>query len=358
MKEQICGIYMIKNKVNGNVYIGQAVDIYERRKEHISLLRRGRHINNHLQRAWNKYGEDNFEFSIVEECDENALNDREIYWIAEYGSYHNGYNQTLGGGGVRGFKHDEETKQRISESLKGENAPWYGKQRSEETKAKIGQASKERWTDEFRAYMSSINTGRIPSEETKLKMSESQKKNWTDERRAEFSEKFSGEGNPMYGVRFFGEDNPNYGNHKLAGENNPNCRSVYCPELDETFWGAQEASDKYHISRSSISQCCSGKKKHAGKHPITGEPLRWVYNDERYKLNIMDYTDTRNRPVYCVELNERFCSASEAGRQYNIDCNSISQCCLKHRKSAGKHPITGEKLHWVYIDEMDNSSVA
>lgn len=271
---------MIKNKVNGNIYIGQAVDIYERWKEHISLLRREKHVNNHLQRAWNKYGDYNFEFSIVEECDENALNDREIYWIAEYDSYHNGYNQTLGGGGVRGFKHDEETKQRISESLKGENAPWYGKQRSEETKVKVGQASKERWTDEFRAYMSSINTGRIPSEETKLKMSESQKKSWTDERRAEFSEKFSGEGNPMYGVRFFGEDNPNFGNHKLAGENNPRCRAVYSYELNEYFWGAKDATNKYGFSKTGITECCRHRQQTCGKHPITGEKLHWVYADE------------------------------------------------------------------------------
>lgn len=277
MEDKICGIYMIKNKVNGNIYVGQAADIYERWKEHISLLRRGKHVNNHLQRAWNKYGDDNFEFSIVEECGENALNDREIYWITEYDSYHNGYNQTLGGGGVRGFKHDEETKQRISESLKGENAPWYGKQRSEETKVKIGQASKERWSNPENHPM----YGKHHTEESKEKMSESHKgKTLTDEHKAKLSKASSGENNPMYGIRLYGEDNPNFGNHKLAGENNPRCRAVYCYELNEYFWGAKDAANKYGFSKTGITECCRHRQQTCGKHPITGEKLHWVYADE------------------------------------------------------------------------------
>ena len=277
MENKICGIYMIKNKINGNIYIGQAADIYERWKEHISLLRRGKHINNHLQRAWNKYGSDNFEFSIVEECSENALNDREIYWIAEYDSYHNGYNQTLGGGGVRGFKHDEETKQRISESLKGENAPWYGKQRSEETKVKVGQASKERWSNPENHPM----YGKHHTKESKEKMSKSHKgKTLTDEHKAKLSKASSGENNPMYGVHLYGEDNPNFGNHKLAGENNPRCRAVYCYELNEYFWGAKDAANKYGFSKTGITECCRHRQQTCGKHPITGEKLHWVYADE------------------------------------------------------------------------------
>ena len=277
MENKICGIYMIKNKINGNIYIGQAADIYERWKEHISLLRRGKHVNNHLQRAWNKYGSDNFEFSIVEECSENALNDREICWISEYDSYHNGYNQTLGGGGVRGFKHDEETKQRISESLKGENAPWYGKQRSEETKVKVGQASKERWSNSENHPM----YGKHHTEESKEKMSKSHKgKTLTDEHKAKLSKASSGENNPMYGVHLYGEDNPNFGNHKLAGENNPRCRAVYCYELNEYFWGAKDAANKYGFSKTGITECCRHRQQTCGKHPITGEKLHWVYADE------------------------------------------------------------------------------
>ena len=276
MEKQICGVYIIQNKINNKVYIGQSCDIISRWGEHLRALRGNYHVNNHLQHAWNKYGEDNFDFSIIKECDECHLDDEEIYWILKYDSYNNGYNQTKGGGGIRGFKHSEETRQKISEITKGENAPWYGKKRSNETKAKIGQSSKKMWTDEFRRYMSSVHRGKIISEEAKQKMSKSQKERWTDELRSEFSKKFSGEGNPMYGKRFFGKDNPNYGNHKLAGANNPNCHRIYCPELDEVFWGIKDAFDKYGVNRTSISQCLSGKRQSAGKHPITGEKLHWI----------------------------------------------------------------------------------
>ena len=61
-----------------------------------------------------------------------------------------------------------------------------------------------------------------------------------------------------------------------TGKNNPRCCAVYCPELDESFWGAKEAELKYGINRSKISECINNKRKHAGKHPITGEKLTWV----------------------------------------------------------------------------------
>jgi predicted metal-binding transcription factor (methanogenesis marker protein 9) len=51
---------------------------------------------------------------------------------------------------------------------------------------------------------------------------------------------------------------------------------VYCPELDEEFMTMKEASDKYGVNKTSIGYCLCGKQKHAGKHPVTGEPLSWV----------------------------------------------------------------------------------
>ena len=60
------------------------------------------------------------------------------------------------------------------------------------------------------------------------------------------------------------------------GSKNARCVTVYCPELDESFWGAKEAQDKYGVNRNKISECINGKRKHAGVHPITGEKLSWV----------------------------------------------------------------------------------
>ena len=97
------GIYKIQNLVNGKIYIGQSVNIEKRWSTHRSALENNYHYNIHLQSAWKKYGEENFKFSIVEKCNIDQLNQREIYWIAKFDSYENGYNLTPGGGNTESF---------------------------------------------------------------------------------------------------------------------------------------------------------------------------------------------------------------------------------------------------------------
>lgn len=119
-KEIISGIYCIENQVNHKKYIGQSRDIYTRIKEHKKRLRcKFPHENRYLQRAWDKYGEDAFTFSVIEKCDISCLDDREIYWISFYESSCDkyGYNAELGGS--CGKKVLSETlKQKISNTLK------------------------------------------------------------------------------------------------------------------------------------------------------------------------------------------------------------------------------------------------
>lgn len=95
----IVGIYCFQNKIDGKCYIGKSINIWDRYKQHINQLN-GRYLENkHFINAWHKYGEENFEFSILEECDIKDLNAREKYWIAYYDSRRNGYNGTDGGTG-------------------------------------------------------------------------------------------------------------------------------------------------------------------------------------------------------------------------------------------------------------------
>lgn len=108
MDNKITGIYKIENISNNKIYVGQSSDIKSRWTHHKSDLNNNRHHNNHLQSAWNKYGENNFKFSIIELCDEVKLDERERFWIKEYDSYNSGYNQDCGGIGIRGYKHTEE----------------------------------------------------------------------------------------------------------------------------------------------------------------------------------------------------------------------------------------------------------
>lgn len=81
MKNDKCGVYQILCLVSGKSYVGSSIRIYQRWYQHRRCLRIGDHRSPRLQRAWLKHGEENFYFSILEECDRNVLFEREQYWI-------------------------------------------------------------------------------------------------------------------------------------------------------------------------------------------------------------------------------------------------------------------------------------
>lgn len=96
----ICGIYKITNKINGHYYVGQAVDIKARFREHRFSARHIEHKdhNSPIHKALCKYGCDNFLYEVLEECTRTQLNDREIYWIDKLKARENGNYNILAGG--------------------------------------------------------------------------------------------------------------------------------------------------------------------------------------------------------------------------------------------------------------------
>ena len=82
----IPGIYAIVNIVNGNRYVGSSKDIYGRWVQHQNELNKNKHHNSHLQRAWNLYTKEVFEFRILEQTDDNIqiLFEREQFWYDYY----------------------------------------------------------------------------------------------------------------------------------------------------------------------------------------------------------------------------------------------------------------------------------
>jgi len=158
------GIYKITNIINNKIYVGSTVSKFNRRWNcHKSTLRRNIHKNKYLQRAWNKYGESNFIFEIVEDIQiptRVILIEREIFYKNKLGAEYNiaPIDRPLGIINV-GRKHTEETKKRMKESHKntkmpdwfgpylsklrcGSGNPMYGKKHTNETKRKLSESKK------------------------------------------------------------------------------------------------------------------------------------------------------------------------------------------------------------------------
>jgi len=139
------GIYTIINQVNGKFYVGSAVNFRKRWLLHRSNLNNETHPNRHLQHAWNKYGEENFYFGIIEPVENKEdLLGREQYWMDLLKPE---YNICTTAGSSLGYKHRDESRQKISEAQRGENNhmfgrtgekhPMYGSHRSDETRRKM-----------------------------------------------------------------------------------------------------------------------------------------------------------------------------------------------------------------------------
>lgn len=219
------GIYKIINKINGKMYIGSAVDIQKRWIKHKSDLRKNKHHSKKLQNSWNKYGEQNFIFEIVEECEKNKdlLLSKESYYFILYDTVKNGYNCAIKAGSpMFGKKHSEETKKKISKSNKGRkhseetreklkkrnlnNKYNFGKKHSPETIEKIrasnlGKNLNKKNSEQTRYKISKSNKGKKHSEETKEKLKISQwgkDRVFTEEHRKKLSKSQIGEKNHRY----------------------------------------------------------------------------------------------------------------------------------------------------------------
>ena len=136
-------IYKIENLQNGKVYIGQTVrDLQVRIGEHI------RKDTTIMGKAFKKYGIEQFSISEIDEAKTiEELNEKEKYWIDYYKCVTpTGYNQCIGGENTLGYSHSEKSKKKMNASksklFTGDGNPFYGKQHSDESKAKMSEKRK------------------------------------------------------------------------------------------------------------------------------------------------------------------------------------------------------------------------
>ena len=113
--KKVCGIYLITNNLNGMSYAGQSVNCMNRWNYHKSPSSNYTPID----KAINEFGKENFSFKIEKECLPEELDFYERETIKKYNTlWPNGYNRQIGG--VTGYKHDNYTRQKMSDSKKGD----------------------------------------------------------------------------------------------------------------------------------------------------------------------------------------------------------------------------------------------
>lgn len=235
-------VYCVKNVVNGKKYIGQTIQsLTARKKDHKASICKHPHLL--ISKAYKKYGFENFEWTVLYEASSRSDLDRaEKKLIQEHNTFSPaGYNMTTGGEGaghlpvtvekirtiLQNRRVTKKTRQLLSRSLKGKytgnQASFFGKKHTEETKRKMSEAQK---GDKNHNY------GKKATRETRHKMSESHK-----------------------------------------GENHWNNHPVICIETGEIFLSASDAMQKTNIDNSSIIKCCKKIRKTAGGYT-------WKYKQE------------------------------------------------------------------------------
>jgi group I intron endonuclease len=143
---QVSGIYTITNVINRKSYVGYTKNIVKRFDWHLCKLRNNKHSNSLLQRAWNKYGEENFEFEILEECDEEFLLALEHYWCIMLDTHNrkNGYNiLSTHPYKVVGYRKNPMPK----DSVKAGAIKRTGGKRTQQSKDRMSKARKKWWVN-------------------------------------------------------------------------------------------------------------------------------------------------------------------------------------------------------------------
>lgn len=204
-------IYEYRNNLNGMVYIGQSNDFASRKRCHRWLSLNG-DDNSYIHRAMRKYGEENFTISVVERCEVEQLDDREIYWINERKCM-SPYGYNLSTGGNRPIM-SEETRQKISNGRKGMV-----------------------FTDEHRKNLSLSHMGKSP----------------TPDQRQKQSEKMTGRVIPP-------DQLEKMRNHAIS-RRMPVARWSAGGKLMEVYESVKMAGKKLDIHMGHVSQCCQGKRK-------------------------------------------------------------------------------------------------
>lgn len=295
-----CGIYQIRNLVNNKLYVGSSNDLLKRKREHFRTLNKEIHCNKKLQRAFDKYSEQNFIFEIIEFVeDKNKLIEYEQYWINTLKSVQEGYNINIVAG-------------------KGP------------------------------VYKKSI----ICLETNKVYDSISEAHKLTGFARSAIGDNCNNKVNACRGYHFmFYNDFLNLDKNKvlekmlLEGSH----KKIICLNTNEIFFSMKDACIKYSLDSSSLTHCCKNKQ-------VETKGLRFMYykdyltstkeyiNHIKTRRYIKEY-NKNTKPVICLNTLEVYRGSKEVELKLGIPRNCINRCCRNEYKT------TKNNTRWMYYDD-------
>ena len=287
----ISGIYSIKNNINNKIYIGQSTNVYCRWSSHRSRLRKNKHGNIHLQNAWNKYGEDNFTFSILKICTELELDNFEKYYIDYYNSLDMNYGYNLQSGGNECKKLSLETIEKIKK-----NRHYI-------------------CSDKTKKLLSEIQTGKTLSQEHKDKISQHHKKAIAEGTMKPKTEHFE-----------------RYNELQKKSINCYNKNGFY-----KKYDCIHDCARDLNLLATNVCKVLKGKYKTSGEYTFT-------YSNELLSDNELQKRFTRNYPTNIIksrvaQIDEYgniisiFNNIKEASLELKVDASSISKVCKGKLKS-------------------------
>lgn len=288
-------VYMVKNLVNGKLYFG--ITIHDFKKRYDGNISRYTH-NEHLKRSIEEHGIENFE---INECFDVAYNEDDLWdledmYICLYDTLDkkHGYNKRRSGSKHKGRgKASEETRQKQSESQKalydnGYVNPMQGKHHTSESKQKMSENSVGKYCGE-----NSCHYGVAKTEEHKKKISETKK------------------------------------------------------EYYKTHEGTMQGKHHTEEAKRKISEKAKGRKFSEETRKKISEANSGE-NNPFYGKGFHGKDNPRARIIICLETKQVFETIKEAKQWCGGD---ITQHLQGRSKSAGKHPVTNEKLHWMYYED-------
>lgn len=307
------GIYKITNQLNNKCYIGQSIDIETRWKQHIYESKVLRHKYS-LYLAMHDEGIENFSFEILEICplQENILDARERYWIQYYHAYENGYNATRGGQGENRWKYDPQIIRDLWDEgySFGEIVTIVGCSKGIAQQKLKGYHDYNTSTSHSRGIRHAIKTGKMQ--------------------------------HLMLGNKY------TFSNDEL---------SFLLPSVAVHQYSL---SGEYITSYASLAEAARalGVMDTHGDTNISHvlykkQQIAYGYQWSKEKVKALPPVPVHlGKLVKCVETGQIFHSTKEAAAWCGLKSSTpIKDYCRGvNYNSAGKHPETGEKLHWEYVE--------